>query len=195
MSKTGLAISLILLTLGGLLAWFSWTQIARVQVFHLAAYNPPLVAVVAAVGGMLLLILAALGPARRFAIGAAIRPPSPWLLGLGGAIWAVLVFGLCLLAFGIKPDFPPAAAIGGGLALSALVIALLPRFAAHPDWCPVDRYGLLFGTMIGSMGISFIGFIGAAPADLWFKIVADAFALLGLTWLGVRRRRSGTHPR
>ena len=190
MSRTGIAISLVLLTLGGLLAWFSWTRIARVQVFHLAAFNPPLVAVIVALGVMLLLVLAALGPARRFGTGSAMPPPSPWLLGLGGAVWAVLVFGLCLLAFGIDPDFPPAAAIGGGIALSALVIFLLPRFAAHPDWRPAHGYGLLFGTMIGSMGVTFIGFIDAAPADLWFKIVVDAIAFLLLAWLGLRLKRA-----
>jgi hypothetical protein len=190
MSKSGIAVSLVLLTLGSFLAWFSWTQIARVQVFHLAAYNPPLVAVLAALAAILLLILAALGPARRFGMGAAMRPPSPWLLGLGGAIWAVLVFGLCVLAFGIDPDFPPAAAIGGGIALSALVIALLPRFTAHPDWRPVHGYGLLFGTMIGSMAVTFTGFFGAAPADLWFKVVVDAIAFILLAWLGLRLKRA-----
>lgn len=190
MSKAGIIVSLVLLAIGSFLAWFSWTQFARPNVFHLSIYNPPLVAVFAALAAMVLLILAALGPVRRFGIGAAMRPPSPWLLGLGGAIWAVLVFGLCVLAFGITPDFPPAAAIGGGVALSALVIALLPRFAAHPDWRPVHSYGLLFGTMVGSMGVTFIGFLGAAPADLWFKVIADAIAFVLLFWLGLRLKRA-----
>jgi hypothetical protein len=66
---------------------------------------------------------------------------------------------------------------------------LLPRFAAHSDWRPVHGYGLLFGTMIGSMGVTFIGFIDAAPADLWFKIAADAVAFVLLLWLGLRLRR------
>jgi hypothetical protein len=190
MSRAGIIVSLVLLSLGGLLAWFTWTQIARVQVFHLPAFNPPLIAVLVALAAIALLVFAALGPARRVRLDAPIRPPSPWLLGLAGAIWAILVFGLCLLAFGIKPDFPPAAAIGGGVALSALVIALLPRFAAHPDWGAVHGYGLLFGTMIGSMAISFVGFIGAAPADLWFKIIADAIAFALFVWLGLGLSRA-----
>src|SRR3954453_6665172 len=48
MSRSGIIVSLVLFGLGSFLAWFSWTQIARIQVFHLAAYNPPLVAVLAA---------------------------------------------------------------------------------------------------------------------------------------------------
>jgi hypothetical protein len=189
MSKAGIIVSLVLLVVGGLFAWFTWTQIARTQVFHLPAYNPPIVAVVVALAAIAFLVMAALGPARRIA-AAPLKPPSPWLLGLGGAIWAILVFGLCLLAFGINPDFPPAAAVGGGIALSALVIALLPRFAAHPDWRPIHGYGLLFGTMIGSMGVSFIAFIGATPADLWFKIVADIIAFAMMFWLGLRLKRA-----
>jgi hypothetical protein len=190
MSRAGLAVSLVLLTIGGLLAWFSWTQIARVQVFHLPAYNPPLAAVLIALAAIGLLVFAALGPARRLGADRPASPPSPWLLGLGGAIWAILVFGLCLLAFGIAPDFPPAAAIGGGVALSALAIASLPRFAAHPGWRPLHGYGLVLGTMTGSMGISFIGFLGAADADFWFKLVVDAIAFVLLLWLGLRLKRA-----
>jgi hypothetical protein len=189
MSKAGIAVSMALLGIGSFLAWFSWTQFARPNVFHLPVYNPPLPAMLAALAAMLVLILAALGPARRIA-AAPLKPPSPWLLGLGGAIWAVLVFGLCVLAFGIKPDFPPAAAIGGGVALSALVIALVPRFAAHSGWRPAHAYALVFGMMTGSMGVTFVGFLGAAPADLWFKIVADAIAFALFVWLGLRLKRA-----
>jgi len=189
MSQGGIAVSLVLLAIGSLLAWFTWTQIARTQVFHLPAYNPSLVAVLIALAAMALLILAALGPARRLSDGAPMRPPSPWLLGLGGAIWAILVFGLCLLAFGIAPDFPPAAAIGGGVALSALVIALLPRFAAHPGWRALHGYGLVLGTMTGAMAVSFVGFLGAFDADFLFKLVVDAIAFVLLLWLGLRLRR------
>jgi hypothetical protein len=36
------------------------------------------------------------------------------------------------------------------------------------------------------MAASFVGFIGAAPMDLWFKIIVDVLALGGLAWLGKR---------
>src|SRR6185295_540323 len=55
MNRAGTALSLLLLVLGALFAWFTWTQIARTQVFHLPAYNPPLVAVVVALVAILLL--------------------------------------------------------------------------------------------------------------------------------------------
>ena len=189
MSRAGLAVSLVLLAAGTFLAWFSWTQIARVQVFHLPAYSPPLPAVAASLATIVLLILAALGPARRLRAARPATPPSPWLLGLGGAVWAMLLFGLCLLAFGIAPDFPPAAAVVGGILLGAVAIALLPRFFAHPGWRPAHAYGLAFGTMIGSMSISFLGFIGAMDADFWFKAIVDGLAFLLFVLLGRRLQR------
>jgi hypothetical protein len=189
MSKAGIVVSLVLLALGSLLAWFSWTQFARPNVFHLPVYNPPLPAILAALVTMLVLAAAALGPARRIST-APLNPPPPWLLGIGGAIWAVLVYGLCLLAFGIEPDFPLVAAIGGGVGLSVLVLFFLPRFAAHPGWRPHHAYGLVLGTMTGSMAVSFIGFLYAAPADFWFKVVVDAIAFVLLLWLGLRLKRA-----
>jgi hypothetical protein len=134
---------------------------------------------------MLALTLLAFGPARTWK-ATAMKPMSPWLLGLGGAIWSVLVFGLSLLAFGIDPDFPPAGAVGGGLALAVVAIALVPRLVAHPDWRDQHRFGLFAGTLVGMMGAMFLGFIGATPADLWFKLVTNALATLWLVWFGFR---------
>jgi hypothetical protein len=36
------------------------------------------------------------------------------------------------------------------------------------------------------MAVSFVGFIGGATPDLWFKIVVDAAAFVWLIWLGRR---------
>jgi hypothetical protein len=191
LSRAGIVVALALFAIGAFFAWFSWTQIARTQVFHLPPYTPPLPAVLAALAAMLALVWTALGPAKRIRVPPPAPPPSPWLLGGAGAVWAMLWYGLCLLAFGIAPHVPPAAAIGPAVLVAALAIAQLPRFTAHPGWGRRHAFGLFYGTLIGAMGVSFIGFIGAAPADLWFKVAADAAALLLLGWLGARL---GTAP-
>src|SRR4051812_16405345 len=41
-NRTGIVIVGVLFVLGSLLAWFTWTHIARVEVFHQPAYQPPL---------------------------------------------------------------------------------------------------------------------------------------------------------
>ena len=88
LSRAGAIILLTLFLLGSFLAWFSWTQIARVQVFHLPLYTPPAPAMIVS----LLAIAAAIGtglrPPRSGPVGRA--PPAPWLVGLLAAVWAIL---------------------------------------------------------------------------------------------------------
>ena len=47
--------------------------------------------------------------------------------------------------------------------------------------------------MLGSMLITFVGFIGALPKDLYFKIIVDAIAILLMIRLGLRIRRQSTN--
>src|SRR6185437_15698445 len=45
-SRGGMFVVIPLFILGSFLAWFSWTQIARVKVFHLPPFNPSLIQVI-----------------------------------------------------------------------------------------------------------------------------------------------------
>ena len=190
LSRAGLAVVGPLFVVGAFLAWFSWTQIARPKVFHVPAFNPPLLAVVIAVviiGGLFVL---AFGPARGGGGTPALRTPPPWLPGVLGAVAAILWYGLVLLAFGIAPEFPPAIPIGVGLALVGATLLVLPRWAAGAGWGDRHTYALIGGTTVGAMLAGFIGFRGAAPADLWFKVIVDAIAAVLLWRLAVRIGRS-----
>jgi hypothetical protein len=190
-SRVGAVVTGVFFAIGGFMAWFSWTQIARPKVFHLPAFNPPLAAV--AIAGLLIagLFLAALGPARRAlaAPAAPLSPPSPWLIGGLAALWAVLWYGLVVLAFGLKPDFPPAVAVTAGLATTALVLWLQPRWTASPLWRTAHDYALVAGATAGSMAVGFVGFIGATPQDLYFKVITNLVAVALLAWLGLARLR------
>jgi hypothetical protein len=179
----------IILVLACFPAWYSWTQIARVQVFHVPAFNPPLIQVLLASLAIVALLFAALGPARRALtnVAAPLAPPSPWLLGVGAGIAATVWYGICLLAFGIRPQFPPAIAVVTGLAIVALAIYLLPKFAAHPAWRDTHLLGLTLGSVLSTMGVNFFGFIyGTSKLDLYGKIVLDVIATILLIWLAVR---------
>lgn len=195
-SRGGLVAVVLFFFIGSFLAWFSWTQIARPKVFHVPAFNPPLVAVLVAVvviGGLLTM---ALGPSRgRLAQSSAPLPsPSPWLVGVSGALWAVLWFGLVLLGFGIMPSFPPAVAIVCGLLLVAGILLLTPRWAASLQWQRRHLFAMVFGTLFGAMLVGFIGFIDGAPWDLYFKIIVNVVAT-GLLWkLGHSISRVGETP-
>ena len=171
--RAGLVITAVLFFLGSFLAWFSWTRIARPSVFHVPVYTPPPGAILIAATAIGALIFLALGPYRHaLSRGSApLRPPPPWLLGIAGAVWAVLWYGLVLLGFGIAPGFPPAVAVGAGLLVAAVITALLPRWAADPRWRRGHEFGVIFGAMLGSMMAGFVGFLGSAPVDLYFKIL------------------------
>ena len=112
-------------------------------------------------------------------------------MGLAACVWATLWYALVLLAFGIAPQFPPAAAMGGGILLAGAIVLLLPRWTAHPEWSDMHQFGTLFGLILGSMLLSFVAFIGSLPLDLYFKIGVDALAVLLLIVLGLRIRRKG----
>jgi hypothetical protein len=190
MGKAGLVATAILFCLGSFLAWYSWTRIARPSVFHVPVYTPPLGAILTAAAAIGALIFLALGPYRHVLSrqSAPLKPPPPWMVGTAGALWAMLWYGLVLLGFGIAPSFPPAVAIGAGLLLAAVILRWLPRWAADHRWRRGHEFGVIFGAMLGSMTAGFIGFIGSAPVDLYFKILVNLLAVVLMLALGLRRR-------
>jgi ABC-type phosphate transport system permease subunit len=110
---------------------------------------------------------------------------------VAGAVWAVLWYGLVLLAFGIAPTFPPSVAVGAGLLVALGAWFFLPRWSAHSAWNQRHTYAGVTGPIAGSMLVSFVGFIGALPPDLGFKILVDLLAAWFLVVLG---RRVYTQP-
>ena len=130
LSKTGLAIVGILFPIGSVMAWFGWTHIARVQTFHLPIYNPAPGQFAAALAAIAILFVWAIKFPPRLAGGA--TPPSPVLVGLGGAIWSALWFALVVLAFGEMPELSAPAVFAGFLALMLVILACMTRWGASP---------------------------------------------------------------
>ena len=189
--KRGLITTSLLFVLGSFMAWYSWTQIARPKVFHVEAYNPPLVMVLLAEALIAALLFASLGASRHKLTRTSepLNPPKPWLIAVMGGLWATLLYAVVLFAFGILPTFPPAFAVGLGIVLAGEAITLLPRMTISPDWKPAHQFSLIFGIVTGSMLAGFVGFIGAAPMDLYFKIVVNIVAVALLIRLGVRVKK------
>ena len=182
LSKAGLAVVATLFPIGAVMAWYGWTHIARVQTFHLPIYNPSPAAILGALGVIAAMFVWAIKFPPRF--GAATSPPAPSLLGMGGAIWATLWFAMVVLAFGIAPQLPAPGIFAAGLVLTLIVLLTLPRWAVHSAWSGRHAYGLFFGTLMGAMLASFVGFQGAAAEDLWFKVVTNLVALVLMILLG-----------
>jgi hypothetical protein len=185
LNRTGAIVTVALFLIGCFFAWFSWTQIARTKVFHQPPFTPPLHWVLMAIAAIVLLIVSALR-LRRPAAPSTLPAPPPWLLAILSAVWAVLWFGLAVLAFGIAPQVSPLVAAAVAMLVALLLLFFVPRWASDASWNHRHDYALICGGLCGSMAVSFVGFIGAAPMDLWFKIIADALALIWLLWLGNR---------
>lgn len=190
-SKGGLWVVIPLFLLGSLLAWFSWTRIARPKIFRLPIYTPPASQVILAVVVIFTLIAAALK--KKPTPSQPLSPPAVIVLMLGAAIWSILLFGLVLLGFGIAPQFPPAAAIVGGTLLAIAGPLTIPRWKSHRRWQPLHIFALVLGILLGSMAISFIGFIGSAGPDLYFKIILDGIAVILLAIWAFKRVRTWQH--
>jgi hypothetical protein len=188
LSMAGASILLVLFSLGCFLAWFTWTQMARVKIFHQSAYSPPAPAVAAAAAAIALLWFSAFlffrgrEEAPRLAKSAGV-----WVAGLLAAVWSVVLYGIVVLAFGLFPEFPPAAAVAIALVLAVAAIVVIPAFARDPRWRPTIAYGAVTGLLLGSMSASFLGFVAAFDADFWFKAATNVIAVILLIVLGFRR--------
>jgi hypothetical protein len=183
--KGGVILFIILFLLGSYLAWFSWTRIARINVFHLGAYTPPLTLVM--IGITLVVILIFLG--IKFSTGNSVQNlnvPKPWIVAITGGLWAIILYGISALAFGVSPTFPPGIAIVVALLLAAAAIYFVPRWKNNINWSQRHSFFLIFGVMAGSMLVGFVGFIGAAPIDLYFKIIVNVIAFILLIVFGER---------
>jgi hypothetical protein len=186
LSNVGMVFIGFLFLLGSVMAWFTWTHIARTNVFHVPVYTPPLIRVMPAIVLIGTLLFLAIGPYREkitFATGS-LNPPKPLLLMLAGCCWAILLYGIVLLGFGIAPGFPPLIAVFSGLTLAGCAIYFIPHWTSSRLWQSKHTFFVISGTLLGSMLAGFIGFIGATPPDLYFKIAANALAVIFLVRLG-----------
>ena len=185
LNKAGAIVTAVVFAVGCFFAWFTWTQIARTKVFHQPPYALPILWALIASAAIVALIVAALRAPDRFT-ARTLKPPPPWLVAILSAAWAILWFGLVVLAFGIAPQLSAVAVAVVASFTALLLLTIVPLWPADPAWSRRHDYALLAGGLSGSMTVSFAGFIGPPTIDLWFKIIVDVAALAWLVWLGRR---------
>ncbi len=172
-------------------AWYGWNMVARVRFLHQPPYVLPPADIVAGAAAVCVPIALAVGPLRRVLARPAkpMTPPHPLVVFGLAVAFSVLLFGVLAMAFGIRPDVSPVIPVGVGAVLVVLTLALMPGWMAHARWGKWHDLGLTYGAIAGNCGIMFVGFIGAAPIDLWGKVGLDAIAGLMLLWLLVKVAR------
>ncbi len=176
------------LALGSLAAWYSWTQQARVKVFHMAPYSLPvshLAAALVVIAGLIIVALPGPGsPAERPTRGG--TAPAPGTVGIAagvlGSPWGAFV----LMGFGAFPAVPWGLAFAGGLAWAGLAILLVRRWAIGRGWSDRHRFALVLGAVVACMLGGFVVFAigGALRIDWVGKGILDLAAVLWLASLG-----------
>jgi hypothetical protein len=187
----GFAVTCSVFALGAFVAWYGWTQRARVKIFHMPPYSPPALYILGAMGAIALLILLARAlPCRAPDSQAAPRgAPPPWLVGLTitvlGSPWTAFV----LLAFGWLPGIPFPIALLGGLLWCALTLLLIRRWTCSHDWGHAHRFAVVFGGVLACVIGGFATFkVGGASRIDWIgKTAIDAAAVVCLISLWSRR--------
>jgi hypothetical protein len=188
LSRKGMWLVAALFLGGAYLAWYSWTRIARPQVFHVPAYHPSAVCLAAAL--VLIAALVFLGLRKRpHAVNPGHFTPPPAVLAGAGGLWAVLLEGLVILAFGLDPAFPPVVALLCGAILAGAPLFWMPRWTSAVQWSRRHLFFLLSGTLAGLMAGGYAAYVGSLARDLHFKIIANGAAviLLGCYFLAHRK--------
>lgn len=191
LGKAGLIIATILFLLGSLLAWFLWTHVARPKTYHVPVYQPPALQILLGLLMIAGLVLAAYALRKA---GAAPRPnrrvPPPWVAFTAALLLGVPWYALMAVLFGVRVAAPFWVPFLLGVIWAAIAWSLFFRWTSASGWTDIHRWALCFGAMLVIMGCGFLGSGSWPRADLVFKIVLNALAVLALLLL-LRRLRQG----
>jgi hypothetical protein len=191
-------IASVVFVAGACMAWYGWTQRARVMIFHMPPYTPPVLYIVTALGVIALLILAAYAlPSFRPRPGQTVsHAPSPWLVGsivtALGTPWGAFV----LLGFGSLPALPFRLGLAVGTGWCALTLFLVWRWTSSTDWGDAHRFALTFGGVLACMLGGFVVFkVGGALRIDWIgKTILNLIAIVWLVSLGRNVVMRGPRP-
>lgn len=193
LNKVGIWVLCAWFCVGALGAWFSWTQIARIKVFHMEPYHPPvhlLLLGILLIAGLMTLALRFVNKINNEQ--SKLAPPTPWLMTVLGAIFSLLLWALVVIAFGATPALAPIIPLVSALLILTLSLFLMSRWSSHETWCDRHRYYLIAGAITGNMGGGFVGYIDSTTTnvDFWGKVIVDVIAVVLLVVLGISLKTS-----
>jgi len=190
----GMIIAAVLFLLGSRMAWYAWIKRVRPMVFHVPAYHPATVTVLAGLAAMAVLGVEAWLIRGTGRVVASRSAPPAWVAGL-----VALVLGLpwyLLLSPNFSPSshtrFPFQAVLAAGVAWAAIVYLLFRRWTASPQWSDLHRWWLAFAGTLVCMVAGFLGSSHWLRVDFYGKIVFNVIAVAGLVLLLRQLRRGAT---
>ncbi|MBI3477927.1 MAG: hypothetical protein HY010_19510 [Acidobacteria bacterium] len=185
----GIVIASVIFLLGAVIAWFLWVKIARIQVFHMPDYRPPMVTILIgllAIVAMALASYALRGPrpaggASHKAVSPALVLPVTMLLAFPWYILMALIFVPQPLALWIP--------VTGTIAWAAFTFFLLRRWVSADGWGEMHEWALSFGALLVCMIAGFLGSSLWPRIDLIAKIVLNGIAFGSMILLAIQIRR------
>lgn len=191
----GLVITSAIFVVGAVIAWFLWVRIARIKVFHMPDYKPPLATWLAGWLAIAALVLISYVLSKRSdSVAVATRKAhSPWMV-----LFTTLVLGFpwyLLMALVFAPQSRPLPLwipVAATIAWAVLTIFLLRRWASASGWREIHEWALSFGVLLVVMIAGYLGSSLWLKMDVIFKAVLNVLALAGMLLLAVRIRQRVT---
>ena len=176
--------------LGSFIAWYTWTQQARPNMFHVPVYTPP--SVTLALGALAIVLLAVAAHAVRGA-DAPVRARTsapPWVLVLAALAMGFPWYGLMVVVFAPNVTAPLGAVMAAAGAWAIGVYAVVRRWAVSAGWTDAHRWALCFGALLVCMIAGFLGASGWPRLDTLGKAVLNLIAAAGMIvlWRQIQRR-------
>jgi len=167
-------------------AWYGWNMAARPMVFHLPPYVLPVKLAMISAVALAVVLLLALGPVRRVLAAPAkpLTPPHPAVMAVLGLFASALIFVQLAFSMGIAPQIPAAVPVAAGVVLAALMLVLVPRWLAAPQWRASHMIAMTYSMVWVNCALMFLAFQNGG-IDLYGKIVLDAVGLLLMLWIAV----------
>lgn len=185
----GLVITGFAFIIGAYMAWYGWTQRARVLIFHMPPYSPPMLYIAAAIVVIASLVAVAyLLPSRQ---KQDLVVPSPGIVGLTVTIFGTIWSAFVMMGYGSFPAIRYDVALAGGAALCILSFVLMDRWTSSHAWSDFHSFAAALGGILGCILGGFIMFkIGGALRIDWVgKTILDLAAIAWLLTVGRRITR------
>ena len=194
LSPRGLVLSSVVFVVGSFIAWYLWTQMARPNVFHVPAYDPPAGTVLLGFLAIAFLAGCAFAVRRSGPVRSARRSVPPWVAALAALLlgfpWYLLMVVVFAPGVTLALWIPMALACAWG-ALAFVVVRWLSAGAA---WDDPHRWAISLGALLVCMIAGFLGAASWSRLDTIAKAIMNVAAVAGMLVLRsriVRRQEAG----
>jgi hypothetical protein len=173
--------------LGSFIAWFLWVRLARIKVFHVPDYQPPLITIFS--GVFAIAILAWVAYRLRGVRWTSSRAAAPaWLVAVIALACGFPWYGLMAVLFAPTHPLPLWVPMLAGTMWALAAAVIISRLASARGWSDLHQWALVFGALLVNMTAGFLGASLWTSIDLIAKIVMNGVAVVLMVEL-LRRLR------